>query len=89
MAKDSIISHGNGGMTFTGRGVEVYRAKVIAMGLRLYARTGMKPNRAYTPTAMLKAATAITGGRFKRGQYLAAAAALDIWAEHEAGRITD
>ena len=56
---------------------ELYRMVVIAAGLRLYARTGLKPNRAYTPTAMLKAATTITGANYKRGQYLLAADDID------------
>ena len=66
--------------TFRGpEGVQTYRSIVIASALRLYARTGMQPNRAYTPTRMLAAATEITGMQFKRGQYLAAADALDAW----------
>lgn len=74
----------SGGMTFTGRGVDVFRAKVIASGLRLYAKTGMRPNRAWTPTAMLKAANALTGHVYRRGQYEAAACALDELAAREA-----
>ena len=63
--------------SFSGQlGMTVYRATVIASGLRLYARTGMKPNRAYTPSAMLRAAEDMTGRKFKRGQYEEAAQAL-------------
>lgn len=69
--------------TFIGEGVGIFRAATIATGLRLYAKTGMKPNRAYTPSAMLKAANEILGraGKqaFKRGQYVQAADALTIW----------
>jgi hypothetical protein len=61
--------------------VNIIRAKVVAHALRLYARTGLQANRAYTPSAMLRTATDITGQRFKRGQYTQAAAALDTWAE--------
>lgn len=57
-----------------------YQAKVLASALRLYARTGMKANSAYTPTAMLATAGRITGKVFKRGQHLIAADALDTWA---------
>ena len=59
--------------TFVNGGMDVFRARVIASGLRLYARTGMKPNRAYTPTAMLTAASSLTGEKYKRGEYLKAA----------------
>lgn len=51
-----------------------YRALVIAQALTMYAKTGMMVNRAYTPTAMLKAAAGITGKTYKRGQYELAAA---------------
>jgi hypothetical protein len=60
--------------------VQAFRALTIASGLRLYAKTGMKPNRAYTPTAMLKAATGITGKTYKRGAYVEAADDLQSWA---------
>ena len=51
---------------------QVYRALVIAKALKLYANTGIKANRAYTPTNMLNVATEITGRKFKRGQYMEA-----------------
>lgn len=59
--------------------VACFRAIVIAGGLKFYAKTGHQVNRAYTPTRMLDAARAITGTRFKRGQYLEAASALETW----------
>jgi len=49
--------------------VDLYRAVVIKHALNVYAKTGMKVNRAYTPTAMLKAAEGITGIKYKRGEY--------------------
>lgn len=65
------------GQSFSGEhGMLVYRATIIASGLRFYAKTGMKMNRAYTPSNMLKAATDMTGRTFKRGQYEEAARAL-------------
>ncbi|MFY8164592.1 MAG: hypothetical protein ACOVKC_10190 [Brevundimonas sp.] len=71
--------------TFSGeRGVNIYRATVIASALRLYAKTKMQMNRAYTPTAMLRAAADITGKTFKRGQYVEAADALKAWADEQA-----
>lgn len=71
-----------GATVFAGRAaVEVFRAKTIASALRLYAKTGIKANRMYTPTNMLAAATQITGQKFKRGQFEQAAQALTDWAE--------
>lgn len=73
---------------FVGRGaVEVYRAAAIASGLRLYAKTGMRPNRAYTPSAMMRAARGITGRTFKARDYEGAASALSAWVQEEKERI--
>ena len=78
----SITTTESGTVMFEGReAVGVFRAVSIAHGLKLYARCGLKPNRAWTPTAMLKAAGDITGRKFKRGQYVAAAEALLSWAQ--------
>lgn len=54
-----------------------YQAIALKHGLRLYAATKMKPNRAWTPTAMLRTASNITGNTYKRGEYLRAADDLD------------
>lgn len=76
----------SGAVVCSGRpAVEVFRAKTLATGLRLYAKTGMLPSRAYTPTNMLKAAEAITGTKFKRGQHEQAAQALTEWANAQLG----
>jgi len=84
MTTNSIQS-GAGGTIFSGPlGVNIYRATVIASALKLYANTGMKANRAYTPSNMLAAATEITGIKFKRGEYLKAAEALKAWARDNA-----
>ena len=81
----SIKQTESGATVFSGRdAVEVFRAKTIASALRLYAKTGMKVNRAYTPTNMLAAATQITGTKFKRGQFEEAAKALTDWANGQA-----
>jgi hypothetical protein len=75
------IVHHESGTSFNGRGaVDVYRAIVLASALRMYARSGIKANRAYTPTAMLKAAEEYVGHPFKRGQYAEAAEELSAWA---------
>lgn len=60
--------------------VSLFRARVIASALRLYAKTKIKANRAYTPKNMLAAATDITGKSYKRGQFEQAAADIDKWA---------
>lgn len=64
-------------ISFSGEnGMKVYTALVIASALDLYAKTGLRVNRAYTPTAMLAKANELTGHVYRRGQYAAAAAGL-------------
>jgi hypothetical protein len=55
---------------------ERYAMKTVAVALELYAKTGMKANRAYTPSNMLRFAAAKTGMKFKARDYLGAAKAL-------------
>jgi hypothetical protein len=83
MTKNTI----EGGMFAGPDAVNVYRATVIASGLKFYAKTGMKVNKAYTPSAMMKAATEITGQKFKARDYLGAADALTEWARAQAAVI--
>ncbi len=85
--KGTIEHHKSGGMSFTGHGVSVFQAAVLASGLRLYAKTGMKPNRMYTPTNMLKTVGAITGKTYKRGQFEQAASDLDAWKQEQLGEL--
>ena len=65
--------------------IAIYQATTLKTAIRLYAKTGMQVNRAYTPTAMLKTAAKITGQTFKRGQYEQAAKALEDWVEGQRG----
>ena len=66
---------------FTGHdATQKNRAIAIAKALELYANTGMRVNRAYTPAAMMRAAREITGLTFKPRAYLSAASALKLWA---------
>lgn len=67
--------------------VNVYAMTVLASGLRLYAKTGMKPNRAYTPKAMMAAAEMHTGQKFKARDYLGAAEALTTLARASAAAL--
>lgn len=59
-------------MMITGENVNRFAIVVLASALKLYAKTGMRANRAYTPTNMLKTATAHTGIKYKRGDYMRA-----------------
>lgn len=68
--------------TFTGSAVNVYAAIVVAKGLEVYEKTGMKVNRAYTPKNMMTMAAKVTGKKFKARDYLGAAAALREWAKN-------
>jgi hypothetical protein len=67
-------------ITFSGSaGVATYRAIALKHGLKLYAAHGIKPNRHWTPTAMLRTAGELTGKIYKRGQYREAIADLTAW----------
>jgi hypothetical protein len=65
----------------------MYRADALASCLLLYAKFGKRPNRAWTPTAMLAAASKITGRTYKRGQCELAAADLKRWADDMAAAL--
>ena len=45
-----------------------YQTLALRRGMMLYDAHGTKPNRAWTPTAMLRTAGNITGKVYKRGQ---------------------
>jgi hypothetical protein len=56
-------------VTFTGpKEVNTFVIVVLRSAISLYSKTGMKANRAYTPTNMLRKAGEITGKTYKRGQ---------------------
>lgn len=75
-----VEHHADGGTSFVGTdAVSLYRAFAIKYAIEFYAKTGMKVNRAYTPTAMLNAASGITGKTYKRGQFTQAAADVQTW----------
>jgi hypothetical protein len=78
---ESYTSTGSDGTTFAGPdAVSLFRAAALISGLRLYAKTGTKPNDwAWSPKMMLDAATGITGKPYKRGQYEKAAADIQLW----------
>ena len=83
MGSENQITYRKDGsaQSFVGpRAVNVFAMAAVASALRLYAKTGMQANRAYTPTNMLAFANRELGregkNRFKRGQYMEAAEAL-------------
>lgn len=56
-------------IVFTGpEQTNLFAAIALKHAIRLYVRTGMKANRAYTPAAMLQTAGRHTGKTYKRGQ---------------------
>ena len=55
--------------TFTGeKEVNTFVLVILKSAIKLYINTGMKANRAYTPTNMLAKAGEFTGKTYKRGQ---------------------
>lgn len=87
--KDEITYRESGdAQSFTGPGaVDVFVMAALATGLRLYAKTGIKPNRAWTPKAMMAAAERHTGQKFRSRDYEGAAAALSAKVQSEKARI--
>lgn len=63
--------------TFTGDQVSVFAMITLKSALSLYAKTGMKANRAYTPTAMMRTVSRMTGRTFKARDYARAIVALE------------
>ena len=61
----------------TPKAIQAYQAITLKHAIKLYARTGMKVNSAYTPKAMLAKASELTGQVLKRGQYDLAVIYLD------------
>lgn len=61
--------------------IALYRALIIEKAIRLYVKTGLKPSRMYTPTAMLKAASSITSKQYRRGDLLKAADDIRTWSD--------
>lgn len=68
-------------MTFTSfegeSGVTYFQVCTLKSALKMYRDTGMKANRAYTPSAMMATAAKLTGKTFKARDYTAAIEALE------------
>lgn len=65
-----------GGHVFVGGDQDIFRARLLASSLSIYASTGMRPTRRVGPTLMLKLASQYTGKAYKRGEYAQAVADL-------------
>jgi hypothetical protein len=65
------------------REVELYRLIVIKHAIKLYLETGMKANRAFTPTAMREAVGQITGTTYPKSKKGLTAAFTDLVAHIE------
>ena len=71
---DEIKHFGNGGSSWTGdKAVNVFACLTVATAMKMYARTGIKANRNYTPKNMLAFVEQQTGRKFKRTQLSEAA----------------
>jgi hypothetical protein len=90
--KDAITYRADGNAaSFSGPGgVNVYAMAVLASALRLYANTGMRVNRLYTPTAMMKAGRGYLNNDaigIASRDYVAMANALTVRVQAEKARI--
>ena len=82
MNDSEIVRHASGGVTFAGPdAVNFYRAVTLVSCLRMFARSGIKPTRGIGGPQMLALATQYTGKKYKRGQWLAAADDVKVWAD--------
>jgi hypothetical protein len=82
MSNESSISVGPGGTCFSGPdATNMFRAKMLAGSLKLYAKCGVIPTRGVTITKMLAMATQYTGKKYKRGEALKAHVDVQLWAD--------
>jgi hypothetical protein len=79
-ANDSHVHLTDSATSYVGYdATRLFAVASLRASIKLYIKTGMKASRAHTPTAMLAAATRVTGKRYKRGQLAKAAEDLDLW----------
>lgn len=67
--------------------VNVFAMAALASGLRLYAKTKIRPNRMLTPKVMMLMAEQHLGRKFKARDYLGAATALSEKVQSEKARL--
>ena len=75
----SAVTHHNGGTTFTGDAIHLYRAVTLKGAIKLHRDHGMIPTRGMTITKLFGIAQQITGKKYKRGQHDAAIQDLTVW----------
>ena len=68
---------------FTGDGISRFQIIVIKGAIKLYRDTGMKANRAYTPTNVKLMAEKLTGKKFKARDWDGMITALEALLEEE------
>jgi hypothetical protein len=78
---DSSITISSSGTTFAGPdATHLFRAKMLASALGLYAKCGIIPTRGVTITKMLAMASTYSGKKYKRGDAAKAQADVAEWA---------
>lgn len=81
---ETYVEHSDGVISFVGYdAVDLYRARVLASSLKLYAKTGIKPSRHITLKHMLLMATSYTGQRYAstKAHAMLAADHVKSWAD--------
>jgi hypothetical protein len=84
MADESSITFDKSGNAIGFQGpdaVAMYANASLAMHLRLFAETGIRPTRGVGPKQMLAMAGKVTGKTYKRSECLVAAADLSKWVQ--------
>ena len=77
--ENTIVNEGGQVRSISGgKAVNLYRAKVVMIGINLYLNTGMQANRMYTPTNMKAVASEYTGKQYKKGRKALEQAAADL-----------
>ena len=73
----TIYTNSTGTTVVTEEDVPRFAMMTLRSAIKLYAKTGIRVNRSYTPTAMKRTVEKWTGETFKRGDWSAMIAALD------------
>jgi len=87
---ESYIERGTASTSFVGPdATKLFAATAVRAAIDLYLKTGLKANRAYTPTNMLRFASNLTGKSYKRGRAGLAQASSDIklWCDEMAAAL--
>lgn len=83
------VEEGEGCIIYTGNAVNLVAMRTLASALRAYGKYKLRMSRHLTPTTMLKRATEVTGKKYKRGEYLRAAADVDVACDDYVGQLKD